>query len=181
MEDNLGKEHSPNFFSIILKYRRFEKIVWIQSHHLHHLQWKFKLLARKFTWSVKAKHCFLSSKVCWQRPAIAFTSQANFPAHNLKVNMMGSNQGYLLADINILAFCRNTYCIFLLSKILGCTGTPQFRRPCIWSLITEIPLYFSPAIQYCTSYKFNKQLAPICCEKRPKIVPDHLLVQWFGE
>jgi hypothetical protein len=35
MEDNLGKEHSPNFFSIILKYRRFEKIVWIQSHHLH--------------------------------------------------------------------------------------------------------------------------------------------------
>ena len=49
MEDNLGKEHSPNFFSIILKYRRFEKIVWIQSHHLHHLQWKFKLLAWKFT------------------------------------------------------------------------------------------------------------------------------------
>ena len=32
-----------------LKYKRFKKIAWIWSHHLH-LQWKFKSLAGKFTW-----------------------------------------------------------------------------------------------------------------------------------
>jgi len=43
----------------------------LQSHYLH-FQWKFKLLAGKFTWGNKAKHCwvistnFLLSRVCWQ-------------------------------------------------------------------------------------------------------------------
>ena len=32
-----------------LKYKRFKKIAWILSHHLH-LQWKFKSLGGKFTW-----------------------------------------------------------------------------------------------------------------------------------
>ena len=54
---------------------RFKKIAWIRSHHLH-LQWKFKLLAGKFTWGNKAKYWwvmsknFLLSKVCWQYPAM---------------------------------------------------------------------------------------------------------------
>ena len=58
-----------------VKLNRFEKIAWIWSHHLH-LQWKFKLLAGKFTWCNQAKHCwiistnFLFSKVCWQHPAM---------------------------------------------------------------------------------------------------------------
>ena len=60
-----------------LKYKRFKQIAWTQFHHLH-LQWKFKLLAGKFSWGNKAKHCwvmstnFLFSKVCWQRPAMFF-------------------------------------------------------------------------------------------------------------
>ena len=47
----------------------FNKVENIWSHHLH-LQWKFKLWARKFTWGNKAKHYwgmstkFLLSKVC---------------------------------------------------------------------------------------------------------------------
>ena len=51
----------------------FKKVSWIRSHHL---QWEFKLFARKFTWGNKAKHCwvmstnFLFSKVCWQCPAM---------------------------------------------------------------------------------------------------------------
>ena len=51
------------------------------------LQWKFKLLAEKFTWVNKAKHCwvistnFLYSKVCW-RPAMfcLYTSSKLSPA-----------------------------------------------------------------------------------------------------
>ena len=50
---------------LLLKYKKFKKIAWIQSHHPH-LQWKFKLLAGKFTWGNKAKHC----RVFWQCPAM---------------------------------------------------------------------------------------------------------------
>ena len=56
-----------------LKYKRFKKIAWTQFHHLH-LQWKFKLLAGKFTWGNKAKHCwalstnFWKQNVCWHHP-----------------------------------------------------------------------------------------------------------------
>ena len=35
-------------------------MAWIWSHHLY-LQWKFKLLAGKFTWGTKAKHCWVMS------------------------------------------------------------------------------------------------------------------------
>ena len=42
------------------KVEKFKKIAWIRSHHLH-LQWKFKLLAGKFTWGYKAKHCWVMS------------------------------------------------------------------------------------------------------------------------
>ena len=34
----------------------FQKVAWIWSHHLRHLQWKFKLWVGKFAWGVKAKH-----------------------------------------------------------------------------------------------------------------------------
>ena len=70
-----------------IKWKRFKKIAWIWSHHL---QWKFKLLAEKFTWGNEAKHCwvmsttFLFSRACWQCPAMfCFTPQGNSPAHNL--------------------------------------------------------------------------------------------------
>ena len=51
----------------------FFKVAWSQSHLI---QWKFKLLAGKFTWGNKAKHCwvmwtnFLFLKACWQYPAM---------------------------------------------------------------------------------------------------------------
>ena len=71
---------------IFLIYRRFKKIAWIRSHHLH-LKKNFKLLAGKFTCDDTAKHCwvmstnFLFLKVCWQRPAMfcLYTSSKLFP------------------------------------------------------------------------------------------------------
>ena len=48
-------------FNYEVKQKRFKKIAWILSHHLH-LQWKFKLLVGKFTWGNKAKHCWMMSK-----------------------------------------------------------------------------------------------------------------------
>ena len=88
----------------LLKYKRFKKIVWIQSHHLH-LQWK--LLAGMFTWDVKAKHWwvmstnFLFYKVCCQHPAMfcLYTSSkllCPLFESSLKVKVIGSNPGYLL-------------------------------------------------------------------------------------
>ena len=52
-----------------------KKIAWIRSHHLH-LQWKFKLLARKFTWGNKAKHC-------WVMSTIVFKSLLTMPSNGL--------------------------------------------------------------------------------------------------
>ena len=49
---------------------------------------EIEIILGKFTWGVKAKHCwvmstnFLFSKACWQ--CFAFTHQGNFLAHNLK-------------------------------------------------------------------------------------------------
>ena len=40
----------------LVKQKRFKKIAWILSHHLH-LQWKFKLWVGKFAWGVKAGCC----------------------------------------------------------------------------------------------------------------------------
>ena len=43
---------------------------------LYHLQWKFKLMAGKFAWGVKAKHClslttnFWKQKVWWHNPVM---------------------------------------------------------------------------------------------------------------
>ena len=57
------------------KVKIIKKTAWIQSYLLS-LQWKFKLLAGKFTWCNKTKHCWamstnvLFSKVCWQHPAM---------------------------------------------------------------------------------------------------------------
>ena len=38
------------------KVEMIEEDAWVWSHHLH-LQWEFKLLAGKFTWGKKVKHC----------------------------------------------------------------------------------------------------------------------------
>ena len=72
-----------------IKWKRFKKIAWIPSNHLH-LQWKFKLWAGKFAWGVKAKHCWVLSTNFWEKKFVdnsqqcfAFICQANFPAHNL--------------------------------------------------------------------------------------------------
>ena len=43
------------------------------SHHLY-LQWKFKLLAGKFTWGNKAKHCWKKSTNFWKQK---FVDNAN--------------------------------------------------------------------------------------------------------
>ena len=49
---------------------KIKKIARIQSHHFH-LQWEFKLLAGKFTWDNKAKHCWVVSTNFWKQcPAI---------------------------------------------------------------------------------------------------------------
>ena len=48
--------HPPEqSYTFQVKLKRFKKMAWIQSHL--HLQWKFKLLAGKFTWGNKAKNC----------------------------------------------------------------------------------------------------------------------------
>ena len=64
-------------------------IAWISSHHLH-LQWKFKLLAGKFTWDNKAKHCWALSTnfknqkfVDITQECFALLPEVNFPANNL--------------------------------------------------------------------------------------------------
>ena len=68
------------------KVERFKKIACIRSYHL---QWKFKLLAGKFTWGNEAKHCCVMSTFCFQKfvdnaqQCFAFTPHAIFPAHNL--------------------------------------------------------------------------------------------------
>ena len=70
-----GFNKKVEFNIYMAKYKRFKKIAWIWSHHLH-LYWKFKLLARMFTWGNKAKYCwvistnFLFTKVFWQLPAM---------------------------------------------------------------------------------------------------------------
>ena len=67
----------------------FKKKACIQSHCLH-LQWKYKIWVGKFTWVVKAKHCwalstnFLFSKVCWQQPAMfCLNTSIKLLRHNL--------------------------------------------------------------------------------------------------
>ena len=82
------------------------KIGWIQSHHFH-LQSKLKLLAGKFTWGNKAKHClvmstiFLLSKVCWQCSAmfcLYHSSKLSRPyfEFSMKVRRMELNWSYLI-------------------------------------------------------------------------------------
>ena len=70
-----GFNKKVEFNIYMAKYKRFKKIAWIWSHHLH-LQWKFKLWVGKVVWGLKAKHCL--AQQCF-----AFTPQANFPTHNL--------------------------------------------------------------------------------------------------
>ena len=60
----------PEFDSdlvVNMKQKRFKKIAWIQSLNL---QWKFKLLAGKFTWGNKAKHCWVMSTNFLTSPAM---------------------------------------------------------------------------------------------------------------
>ena len=51
-----------------------------------HLQWKIKLCAVKFAWSVKAKHCLALSTNFWKQKCFALLIQVNFTANNLKVS-----------------------------------------------------------------------------------------------
>ena len=63
----LGYEnlHDPSDTACLAgKVKIFKKIAWNQSHHR---QWKFKLLAGKFTWVVKAKHCWGLSTNFWKQ------------------------------------------------------------------------------------------------------------------
>ena len=58
----------------LVKYKKDKNIAWIKSHHLH-LQWKFKLLAGKFTWGVKAKHCWALSANFWKKKIVDITQE----------------------------------------------------------------------------------------------------------
>ena len=67
----ISAEHDKRFVARV-KVKRFLKVGWIRSHHLH-LLWKFKLWARKFDWGVKAKYYWALSwyqKFCWHHPAM---------------------------------------------------------------------------------------------------------------
>ena len=80
-----------------------DSLDWIESHHLH---WKFKLLAGKFTCHSRAKLCWVMStnfvflNVCWQCQAmfVLYTSSKlsclKFE-FSLKVKLMGANPSYL--------------------------------------------------------------------------------------
>mgnify|MGYP007015634116 CR=1 FL=1 len=84
-------------FILKLKVYAIKLQLWIKKKEFkrfwsHHLQWKFKLLAEKFTRGNKAKHCWVISTIffCFQKlvnnaqQCFAFTPQRNFPDHNLK-------------------------------------------------------------------------------------------------
>ena len=79
--------------------------LWLTLVRSHHLQWKFKLLAGKFTWGDKAKHCWVMSKNtwkqinCWQNPAMfcLYTlSNLSCTLFEFSLKVMGLNPGYLL-------------------------------------------------------------------------------------
>ena len=60
---NAGYLPKSFYFTWLIKFKSpiahshvFKKVDWIRSHDL---QWKFKLLARKFTWGNKAKRCWV--------------------------------------------------------------------------------------------------------------------------
>ena len=99
----------------------------------HHLQWKFKLWAGKFTWGDKAKHFrvmstnFLFSKIWWQRPAMFCLNTSSKLSHlwfefSLKVKVMWSKPGYLFK-------------YFLLYLHIGFSGLPT-------ALLCDISLGF---------------------------------------
>ena len=64
---NLLQKRPQRIWLLILKQKRFKKIAYIWSHYLH-LHWKFKLLAGKFTWGNKGKHCWVMSTNFFDNP-----------------------------------------------------------------------------------------------------------------
>ena len=92
---------------------------WIRSHHLE-LHWKFKSWAGKFSWGVKAKHCwvtstnFLFSKICWQHPAMfALLPQVIFPAYNLNFHWRWRWWDRIKTFFVNFFFFRKKDCMFL--------------------------------------------------------------------
>ena len=96
--------------------KRFSKAAWIRSHHLY-LEWKFKLLAGKFAWGVKAKlagHCqqtFENKKfVDITRQCFASLPEVNFPTNNLnfQIQVIFLNLFYLSLNYDFYLFSVRT-------------------------------------------------------------------------
>ena len=123
------------------KVKRFKKIAWIGSYHL---QGKFKLLAGKFIWGNKAKHCwvmstnFLFSKVCWQRPAIFClytSSKLSRPQFEFSLKGNLSKSFLLYWEILFWFFVHKKYHMLLLTlepwiETLRPVSRVQFYQPC---------------------------------------------------
>ena len=111
-----------------LKQRRFKTIAWIWSYHLH-LQWKFKLLAGKFTWGNKTKHCWLMSTNFLFKSLLTMPSTSNKLSHlwfkfslKVKVKVIGSNPGYLLKYFLVY------HTVFILLLIYKCAESSSWPR-----------------------------------------------------
>ena len=109
------------------------------------IQWKFKLWAGKFAWSVKAKYYwalstnFWKQKVCWHhQQCFASLPQVNFPTNDLNFHwswrLMGSNPGYLFN----VSDARHPRCPELpsfLQKYGWEWHTPSPLTPSLWIMI----------------------------------------------
>ena len=100
------EEDAAISLKLIYFFDEVEKISEDRLDLFHHLplQWKFKLLAGKFTWENKAKYCWvmstniLYSKVCWQCPAMfCLYTTRNFlrPWFEFSLKVMEFYPGYL--------------------------------------------------------------------------------------
>ena len=67
--------------SLFIKYKRFWKVAWIQSLHLH---WKFKLLVGKFDLKTKSLLTSHTTQQCF-----ALLHEVNFPVNNLNFPWRG--------------------------------------------------------------------------------------------
>ena len=82
-----------------LKYKRFKKIPWIWSHHLHH-QLKFKFMGGKVCLKCKSKTLLVivNKLFCFQKfvditqQCFALLPQENFPANNLNFHWRESDE-----------------------------------------------------------------------------------------
>ena len=121
---------------------RFKKIAWIWSHHL---QWKFKLLAGKFSWGNKAKDCwalstnFWKQKVCWHHPAML---RLIFPP----IIWIFTEGDGIESRLPLKTFFAFYYIFIILSKFSffwnAWVGARHSMSSCIYKMQLDIPWQF---------------------------------------